>query len=309
MSTATTVQWRRVSKHFGEVAALDDFSLSLGAGVHCILGANGAGKSTAFALLTGARRPDRGEVWVADHRVRRGGEASKLIGFTPQALTFPATLTVEEVLRLVAAHYPAPVRVPEVLNWAGLAEHARSLCGGLSGGQTRRLGLACALVGNAPVVVLDEPVAGLDVPGQQQLHELIRALGQEGRTVLVASHDLGEVEQIANTIQLIAHGRLVASDDVAGIKDQLAGTTLTFTSTVDQVLPMIHRCDPGARVSLSGGRVEAVTERPDAVARLILNTLPNPGLLIRKPTLAEAIESLLAGGDHGRNDVKTDGQR
>lgn len=309
MRAATTVRWERVSKQFGEIVALDDFSLSLGAGVHCILGANGAGKSTAFALLTGARRPDRGEVWVADHRVRRGGEASKLIGFAPQALTFPATLTVEEVLRLVAAHYPASAPVPEALIWAGVAVQAKSLCGGLSGGQTRRLGLACALVGNSPVVVLDEPVAGLDILGQDQLHELIRALGDEGRTVLVASHDLGEVEQIADTIQLIARGRLVASDNVTGIKDRLNGITLTFTDADDQLLRMIHRCDPGARLSRFGGRVEAVTERPDAVARLILNTLPDPGLLIRKPTLAEAIESLLVGDDDVRSDVKTEGLR
>lgn len=130
MSTATTVRWDRASKRFGHVVALDDFSLSLGAGVHCILGANGAGKSTAFALLTGARRPDRGTVWVADLQVRRGGEASKLIGFAPQAVTFPATLTVQEALRLVAAHYPTPASVQEVLDWAGLAPQARSLCGG-----------------------------------------------------------------------------------------------------------------------------------------------------------------------------------
>lgn len=309
MSTATTVRWERASKRFGHVVALEDFSLSLGAGVHCILGANGAGKSTAFALLTGARRPDRGTVWVADLQVRRGGEASKLIGFAPQAVTFPATLTVQEVLCLVAAHYPTPASVQEVLDWAGLAPQARSLCGGLSGGQTRRLGLACAVVGEAPVVVLDEPVAGLDINGQQQLHELISALGEDGRTVLVASHDLGEVEQIAHTVQLIARGRLAASDDVAGIRDRIEGTTISFASADDQLLPLRNRCDPGARVSRSGGRIEAVTDRPDALARLIVNTLPEPGLLIRKTTLAEAIESLLAADDDGHDDGERKGHR
>ncbi len=157
------------------------------------------------------------------------------------------------------------------------------------------------------MVVLDEPVAGLDINGQQQLHELISALGEDGRTVLVASHDLGEVEQIAHTVQLIARGRLAASDDVAGIRDRIEGTTISFASADDQLLPLLNCCDPGARVSRSGGRIEAVTDRPDALARLIVNTLPEPGLLIRKPTLAEAIESLLAADDDGHDDGERKG--
>ncbi|KHK99933.1 hypothetical protein LK09_00995 [Microbacterium mangrovi] len=287
------VRWDDVHKKFGSVAALDGFSMHAGPGVHCVLGANGAGKSTAFAVLTGARRPDTGTVTVGGTPVRRGGPASRLIGFAPQAMFFPLTVTVREAVAFVAAHYPNRADVDEVLDAVGMTTEARRLCGGLSGGQTRRLGLACALVGQTPVLVLDEPVAGLDRPGQKLLHALIRRLGDEGRTVLVASHDLAEVDEIADTVTLVARGRVLLTDTAEGVRNRLGSVRVSFTAD-DAALRTLTTRYPGLEPALDGeGRRSVVTDRPDDIARVILNECDDPHLRVHDRTLAEALDALL----------------
>ncbi|NEM92126.1 ABC transporter ATP-binding protein [Galbitalea soli] len=293
MRNELSVAWRDVRKSFGRRAALDRFTLEAGPGIHCLLGDNGAGKSTAFAVLTGARRPDAGDVLVGGERVRRGGATARLIGSAPQSLSYPPTVRVREVVDYVAAHYAAPAPTAAILDRVGLTALARRSCGGLSGGEARRLALACALVGDTPVVVLDEPSAGLDRSGQGELREIIRGLGSAGRIVLLASHDLADVEALADRVWVVAAGRVVLGTDPDDITRRLGTRRIRFPiARAVGWKPVAVRVDPEAVVSEAAGTAIISTTRADAVARELLGVDGLADLTIERPTLGEAIDQL-----------------
>ncbi|WP_218857093.1 ABC transporter ATP-binding protein [Leifsonia soli] len=298
----SVIEWNAVTKKFGRVQALDGFSLRVGAGVHCLLGANGAGKSTALSVLTGARRPDEGSVTVDGIVVRRGGMAARAVGSQPQSVSFPQTLKVREVVDFVGRHYPDRLSTTEVLAAVGLEHCADRLCGGLSGGETRRLGLACALVGRSRVVILDEPVAGLDRDGQELLHKLIRQRGEAGDVVIVSSHDLLEIESIADRLSLVAHGRVVATGSVDDIRGGLRWRRVEFDGDHDPTRAAVSQIDPNGTVeelrpgSGRPSRISVLTYDADAVARYVLETWSHPRINVREPSLAEAVDALASIG-------------
>ncbi|WP_394939636.1 ABC transporter ATP-binding protein [Psychromicrobium sp. YIM B11713] len=286
------VSWQRVTKRYPRKTALQDFSLDLGAGVHCLLGANGAGKSTALNILCGVRTASSGEVTVLGQRVRRGGPQASLLGCVPQALSFPPTLTVAEVLRFIAIHYPEPLDFSVVEEKLQLRGIRKTQCGSLSGGQLRRLGIAAALMSNAPVLVLDEPLAGLDIDGRAQVRALLLDLKQQGRCVIMASHDYGEIEATADTVTLIKDGSALLSDSTEAIRSTLNTHYLSFFSADG---PPSGLKNFGTLQPLGHGRYRLVTPQPDRAGRLIVETIADPQLQIVKASLEDAVSVLLNG--------------
>lgn len=290
MADHVMVCWQNVTKTYPRKVALQDFSLELPAGVHCLLGANGAGKSTALNILCGVRAATSGTTSVLGHQVRRAGPHAKLIGCVPQALSFPPTLRVSEVLQFIAVHYPEPLELAAVMESLGLSEVSTTQCGSLSGGQLRRLGIAAALLSNAPVLILDEPLAGLDIDGRATVRQLVLAQRARGRCIIMASHDYAEVEATADAVTLLKSGRSLLTGSIEVVRDTLNTHYLSFSSPagVPAELQAI-----GALEQLDDGRFRLTTRVPDEASRLIVAKIDEPKLQISKASLEDAVKVLL----------------
>lgn len=206
------IEYRGFTKRFGDVTAVDDISLLIqdGETVGCI-GPNGSGKTTTLKALIGLVRPTRGTVLVNGGDVHADPAARAGIGYLPQRVTFPEGMTAVEVIRLYARLRQVALPNPFApLDDVGLTAVAGRVVDGFSGGMRQRLGLAVALLGNPHTVVLDEPSAALDPSGALRMRDLITSIRHQGRTVLLCSHDLGEVAQLADRIALFVAGRIHA---------------------------------------------------------------------------------------------------
>jgi ABC-2 type transport system ATP-binding protein len=298
---APAVEFRGVSKAFGDTPALQDASFSLEPGrVHALLGPNGSGKTTAIDILTGGRRADVGEVRAFGHRVYRGGPTAYLVSLMPQAVDFPEYLTCREVLALCLAHYPNASPLDEVLRRFDLEPIASRQTGGLSGGQAKSLALACAVGGNTRMVVLDEPSASLDVFGRDRVARVVHDVCDRGGTVLLASHDMQEVERLADSILCLRRGQVLGRWSVDDFRAMAAYRTLTFATSLPAVrvreLCRAGGLDPrpDARVP---GRWHVDSERSDAAARLLLETTRCRCLTIAQPGIAEVFERIVSAAD------------
>jgi ABC-2 type transport system ATP-binding protein len=213
-SAGAAIEVDGLVKRYGGRAVVDGISFRIEPGeTFALLGPNGAGKTTTVEILEGYRRADEGTVRVLgddpatgsrDHRARVGLMIQGGGGIDPR-------MTAREVLRLHGAFHRSPQPADELLSLVGLDGAAgRTRYRRLSGGERQRLGLALALVGRPELVALDEPTAGMDVEGRAATQELLRTLHGDGVTVLLTSHDLGDVEQTADRLAILDRGRIVA---------------------------------------------------------------------------------------------------
>ena len=202
--------------------ALVDFSLEIPRGSFFgLLGPNGAGKSTLINIMAGLVKKSSGSVRIWDHDIDFAERQARCaIGVVPQELNLDPFFTPREVLEVQAGLYGVPKRerrTDEILNLVGLSDKADAYARALSGGMRRRLLVAKALVHAPPVVVLDEPTAGVDVELRQQLWRHIRELNVRGATVLLTTHYLEEAEELCDHIAIINHGKLVACDSTRAL--------------------------------------------------------------------------------------------
>lgn len=211
------VEIDRLTVRYGTVTAVDELTLHAEAGeVLALLGPNGAGKTTTVETLEGFRAPSGGTVRVAgldptrDHRA-----VMERLGVMLQSCRLYSAIRPIEAMRLFASYYPDPHDPEALLERVGLTHRARTGWRRLSGGEQQRLALALALVGRPQVVVLDEPTAGLDVEGRLAVRSIVADLRREGVCVLLTSHELGEVEKMADRIAIIDRGRLRAEGTAA----------------------------------------------------------------------------------------------
>jgi ABC-type multidrug transport system ATPase subunit len=205
--------YRGFRKQFGSVVAADGIDLEIAAGeTFAVIGPNGSGKTTTLKAVVGLVRPSAGQVTIGGIDATTGGAAARrLVGYLPQRLTFPEGVVAADILRLYARLRGAPAtQVDRLLDRVGLTEAAGRVVDGYSGGMRQRLGIAAALLYSPRALVLDEPSAALDPTGALMVRDLIREIATEGTTLLISSHDLGEVASLADRIAVFSAGRVVA---------------------------------------------------------------------------------------------------
>ena len=219
-----------LSKRYGATVAVQSLTFNVRSSmVTGFLGPNGSGKSTTMRLILGLDRPDAGQVRIGGRRYRDLPWPLREVGALLEARAFHPGRSARAHLQALAASNAIPrSRVEEVLDLVGLAQVAGRRAGGLSLGMAQRLGIAAALLGDPPVLVLDEPVNGLDPEGIRWVRDLLRDLAAEGRTVLVSSHLIGEIARTADHVLVIGRGRLLADTSVAELAARSASLEESF---------------------------------------------------------------------------------
>ena len=207
------IEIQHLTKRYGDRLAVDDLTFTVEPGkVTGFLGPNGAGKSTTMRMIIGLDRPDQGTARIGGRDYRDISRPMRRVGALLEAKALHPGRSAREHLRQLAASQEVPAkRVDSLLERVGLADAADRRVGGFSLGMGQRLGVAVALLGDPGVVILDEPVNGLDIDGVRWIRGLLRSLADEGRTVLLSSHLLAEVSVTADHLVVIQQGRLVAN--------------------------------------------------------------------------------------------------
>ena len=247
-----------LTKHFGTIVALDDLSFSVRPGVVTgFLGPNGAGKTTTLRCLLGLVAPTSGEATIDGRHYRELDTPLLTVGSALEASSFHPGRTARAHLRWLALAAGVPARrCDQLLEQVGLGEAARRRVGEFSMGMRQRLALAQALLGDPPVLLLDEPANGLDPAGIAWLRGFLRALAAEGRTVLVSSHVLSEVEQTVDDVVVIARGRLVRQGTLAGL-DTAPTAVLVRTPSPERLRDALSGGPTGATVeAMADGRLK-----------------------------------------------------
>ena len=221
---------RDLLKSYDSVEALRGISFEVGEGeVFGLLGPNGAGKTTTVEILEGYRRRDGGDALVLGHDPGEAPrELRERIGVVLQHSEFAPTLTVHEVHRLFAGYYATPRNVDEVIELVGLAEKRDARVRTLSGGQSRRLDLGIALVGDPDLVFLDEPTTGFDPAARRSAWQMIRSLRSLGKTILLTTHYLDEAQHLADRVAVLRAGRIVDLGTPAELIGDTRKTVITF---------------------------------------------------------------------------------
>jgi len=276
----------RVSKWFGDTVALSDVSFSSEPGVTGLLGHNGAGKSTLFDLLAGFSSPSQGTVRVLGHDPRREPEVHARLGLVPDGDGLWSFLTARQTVAFLA-------RQRRVRDVEGATAHALSTVGldaaadrrvaGFSKGMRQRVRLAQALVHDPEVLLMDEPLNGLDPAQRRADVDLVRRLGEQGRTVLVSSHILAEVERMADRVLVVVNGRLVAEGTPEGVQQLLAQSARTVRIETDAPRRL-------AALLLQEEAVDSVALDEDG---LVVHTSDGTQLAVQLPQLAAQASVLL----------------
>lgn len=276
----------------GQKVALDGVSLDIPRGsFFALLGPNGAGKSTFINILAGLVTKTSGQASIWGRDIDHDARAAKAaIGIVPQELNLDPFFTPRELLEVQAGMYGVPKsqrRTDEILEAVGLADKATAYARTLSGGMRRRLLVAKALVHTPPVLVLDEPTAGVDIELRQSLWAYVRKLNAQGVTVVLTTHYLEEAEELCDRIAIINHGKLVACDSKQALLARLDSKSLVITveGGLAQIPPGLEAWSPEIRAD---GRL-ALRYAPSAVpAGVILAALAAAGLAIRDLSTEEA---------------------
>ena len=216
------IEFREVHKRFGDLQALSGIDLEIPQGEFFgLLGPNGAGKTTLISVLAGLVRADLGSARVMGHDVRSDYRAARRsLGVVPQELVFDPFFTVRETLLLQSGYFGMRDNrawIDEVMHNLDLVSKADVNMRALSGGMKRRVLVAQALVHKPPVIVLDEPTAGVDVELRQALWQFVRRLNSDGHTIVLTTHYLEEAEALCGRIAMLKQGRIVALDSTANL--------------------------------------------------------------------------------------------
>ena len=227
-----------LTKRYGDVRAVDDISFGVEPGrVTGFLGPNGSGKSTTMRILLGLASPSGGWAHVTGVPYRDLAEPLRTIGSLLDATAVhPGRTATNHLLALAQSNRIAHRRVVDVLQITGIADVADRRVGTFSLGMKQRLGIAAALLGDPPVLVLDEPINGLDTDGIRWLRELLRRLAREGRTVFMSSHVMSEMELTADHVVVIGRGHLVADMPLQSFIDLHSQPIVTVRSGADELL-------------------------------------------------------------------------
>ena len=262
----------RMSKWYGQVIGLNDVTVSIPPGISGLLGPNGAGKSTLLKLVTGQLKPSKGGLQVLGEPIWGNPGAYRRIGYCPDHDAFYERMTGRDwltaLLGLSGFEGERAAGVAErTLDRVGLAAAADRRIGGYSKGMRQRIKLAQAIAHEPELLVLDEPLAGLDPIGRRRVIDVIKAWGSEGRSVVVSSHVLHEIELMTSNILLLHNGRILAEGNVHQIRDLIDEHPHTVRITADDPRRLARHLLGYPHViamQLQDGAVVAQTSRPDA---------------------------------------------
>ena len=275
-----------------ETEALKDVSLCIPRGSFFgLLGPNGAGKSTLINILAGLVIKTSGEAWICGHDIEKDMRQARLsIGIVPQELNIDPYFTPRELLEVQAGFYglrKSERRTTEVLGTVGLADKADAYARSLSGGMRRRLLVAKAMVHSPPVLVLDEPSAGVDVDLRRRIWDRVKEMNRQGTTVLLTTHYLEEAQALCDTIAIIDHGRLIASESTESLVRRI--DTKEMTVTLDREITEVPAGLKPYNVEFKTGHELKFSYPPSKThSGKILETLSTAGLGIVDLTTREA---------------------
>jgi ABC-2 type transport system ATP-binding protein len=297
----TAIELRNVSRWYGNVVAVNDITMTIGPGVTGLLGPNGAGKSTLLHLIAGFLPPSRGEVSVGTTAPWRNAGIYRTVGLVPERDSVYAFLTGEEFVRATARLHrladpqAATRRAIAIVDMADAQGRKIST---YSKGMRQRIKVAAALVHDPEVLLLDEPFNGMDPRQRLHMMDLLAKLGAEGRTILLSSHILEEVERLAGTIQVIVSGRLAASGDFRAIRRLMTSRPHVFLvrTSDDRLLGSALIGSPAVTgVELTGGGLQVRASDYGRFSRELAVVARDRGIRLREVLPEdESLESVFA---------------
>ncbi len=287
------IEARGLSKWYGNVLGLSDVTLTLQPGITGLLGPNGAGKSTFMKLITGQLKANLGEVRIAGERVWNNPGLFARIGFCPEADAFYEEISGREFLTgLLSCHgFGADEirsRTDKALDIVDLKADENRRIRGYSRGMRQRLKFAQAIAHDPEIIVLDEPLSGLDPLGKRKLIRLVKDYGREGRTILVSSHVLPEIEAQTSRVVLIHQGKILAEGDIPYIRDLIEAHPHQVSVVCDRPRDLAARfiADPAA-VNFAfapDGRLTIETYQRDALFRRLPEAVLESGVQVEEIT-------------------------
>jgi len=213
-----------LSKYYGKVRGVDGISLEVKEGeVMAFLGPNGAGKTTTIKCILGLIKPTKGRITVKGMEIGKNEkEIKRLIGYLPQRISFPENMTGYEILKLFSRIRGIQKdRVEQILSIVGLSADSRRKVTEYSGGMIQRLGIAVALLSDPHILILDEPTISLDPEGAYQIKRLIFDLNKSGKTIVLSTHILGDIEELADRIAIFHRGKLIDVDSLPNLSKKI----------------------------------------------------------------------------------------
>jgi len=267
------IETEGLTKWYGQVIGINDISVKIYRGITGLLGPNGAGKTTLIKILTGQIRQTRGEATIFTEKVRNNPSLTRKLGYCPEQdnlyETFSGPLFLNFMLRLYGfSRQEAEERADRALEMVKLKEAGEKKIGAYSKGMRQRIKLAQAIAHDPDVFFLDEPLTGLDPVGRRQMIDIIRDLGETGRTVVVSSHILHEVEAMTDSILLIHNGRILAEGQIHQIRELIDEHPHNITIGCDKtriLASALAGCDDVVSIRIDPGqsRLTAQSVRPD----------------------------------------------
>jgi ABC-2 type transport system ATP-binding protein len=292
---STIIHVHQLTKSYGDVRAVQGIDLEVQSGqIFAMLGPNGAGKSTTVEILEGLRLRDGGDVSVLGiDPSRNANQLKSRIGVVLQQTAFPNKIRVREVIELYGRLYDSNPNTKELLERFALVEKANSFYADLSGGQKQKLALILAMINDPPIIFLDEPTTGVDAHSRRAIHDWLRQLRSEGRTVFLTTHYIHEAEQLADRIAIVARGKVIREGTMEEIGKGLA---------VDSEIRVVARRPlnrdalsrlPGVRsVSGENGGATLEVQSPAQVVTAIVRYLDSENnelvdIAVKRPTLED----------------------
>jgi ABC-2 type transport system ATP-binding protein len=283
-----------VVRHFGNYRAVDGASLVLRRGEFLgLLGPNGAGKTTLIRMISGRLKPESGRIVVHGMEQRVGGHPDIMprLGIIPQNIALYDNLTACENLSLFGTLFGVPSsdlspRIHDALKWTGLEDRSNEPVSRISGGMQRRLNIACGVLHQPDVILLDEPTVGVDPQSRQRIWEMLKELQSKGVSIVLTTHQLDEAQQICDRIAIMDRGRIIASGTFDELLDASIGRRRRITFTfANRLTSFPHDCEPRGDQAASFYADDLTSELPRRLGQFAAAGATVLDLSIEVPTL------------------------
>jgi ABC-2 type transport system ATP-binding protein len=285
------IEIERLYKNYGTVEALRGIDATINSGEFvALIGENGAGKTSLLSILMGLRQPTKGSIKITGYKPGEP-EARAKTGAILQATDLPATLTVAESIELFRSYYPYPRGLDDIVAMTGLEKLLNRRYKALSGGQQRRMQFALALAGDPEILFLDEPTVGLDMDMRKAFWGILSTLKTEGKTIILTSHYLDEIDRLADRLIILAEGKIIADDQTSALKQSVEHKTITCATTIPQ--NTIENIDGVTDVETNGRLTSIITNNENKVLLTLLQGDPGlSDLLVEASGLESAIKKM-----------------